>query len=789
MRHHASEWRTAAPLWDLALADEDPLKRRFRQPALLRYTGLNFHEDLTNYLKSNPELLARVVAQREEGEGGEAGWLPLAQFAAQPLRLLPPIYQRYYLVAASLVCILPGLPDRSVETADGDEVFFVVRRLMPATAGAPVNPMDPATYVEHGWAPDRDGDGGVWRPLEPGSAALLDGEERHPLFPVRYPEEKDRLRRVFAGFLPVPRYVKLKLPRPRVGQFDWPHRADHLDSRIIAPLRLLQEEGKGSEASALFTFVLLELAAFLRYHLPGVWIEIQNGPAGHSSLVERIPFVARWAGALRDVEANRTQILAGENGAPAYRLTEPLSDEKTEQLKADIEALVAEGAGEPAPEPEEEPDYLVVRCIFQEQPEKGEPRFISSEPTHPFEVAPLAVPAAAEPEPPAGREPLSYEVEWQIAGPLWEAAVDDQTGQRYREPTILRFTNDSFVEEFMQALAASPPDLGQFLSDEAKLYQPVHGRWYLAVASLVCKVPGVPDKAINYAEDEQAYFVIRRLVAESRLWRIDPREPNTYKEYAWVEQQGWLPVAPGQVLPREERHPLFGARYQDQGRDRTLLAGFIPVLSREPQRPPEGLKLEEQEPADLLRSRVIAPLRRLTEDDAQAAAASTQALLNLALLLHQNLPQVWAAVESDHPATAGIPTLERWAPALRDVWAHRNSLVAGAEGAPAYNLRDQVSRRELNDLEAALKALFAQAAADSKPAAEAPPAKLQPGENDFYVIRCVYERPAFLEPGRALISDPSRLFQVASYYDPKAPRRPAITTKVPLLKMIVPHKE
>ena len=44
-------------------------------------------------------------------------------------KLYQPAHGRFYLVATSLVCRLPGLPDHVVDTAKGERAAFVLRRL------------------------------------------------------------------------------------------------------------------------------------------------------------------------------------------------------------------------------------------------------------------------------------------------------------------------------------------------------------------------------------------------------------------------------------------------------------------------------------------------------------------------------------------------------------------------------------------------------------------------------------------------------------------------------------
>ena len=56
------------------------------------------------------------------------------------LKLYQPAHQRHYLVSGSLVCQVPGLPDREVNPSR-QKVSFVVRRLFPKTPVAAGQPL------------------------------------------------------------------------------------------------------------------------------------------------------------------------------------------------------------------------------------------------------------------------------------------------------------------------------------------------------------------------------------------------------------------------------------------------------------------------------------------------------------------------------------------------------------------------------------------------------------------------------------------------------------------------
>src|SRR5262245_5885521 len=105
--NHPVEWLAPAPLWDLALADTG--NRRFREPAVLRYASDGFFDELTadvaaaGAAPSAASGLAARVARPETWERPAAGWATDGSLAG-PVKLFQPAHQRYYLLAASLVC-------------------------------------------------------------------------------------------------------------------------------------------------------------------------------------------------------------------------------------------------------------------------------------------------------------------------------------------------------------------------------------------------------------------------------------------------------------------------------------------------------------------------------------------------------------------------------------------------------------------------------------------------------------------------------------------------------------
>jgi hypothetical protein len=296
---HPAVWHAPQPLWRLALGDPAP-RPRFRGPAVLRFDVDTFMEDVQATLAADPEALAAHVARAETWRQSRAGWAPLAEHAT-PISLYQPAHQRYYLVAASLVCQTRGLPDRRVDAA-AEATSFLLRRLATNEQGAPILDETAPGYAEYGWF----GKGG-WRPVNgPGGLDRLDGapggdgapallrEERRPLFPLAFTDRQLGIpRRLLAGLVPVSAREELEstpradapepvpdptdpLADPRFGQYDagvaWG--LNTIRDALLGP------GGPGLRAQDVrepFAFALLDLVVFLDRYLPAVWQSVQNG--------------------------------------------------------------------------------------------------------------------------------------------------------------------------------------------------------------------------------------------------------------------------------------------------------------------------------------------------------------------------------------------------------------------------------------------------------------------------------------------------------------------------------
>ena len=330
------QWVTAAPFWsELTQSGQVRDKRQFRQPALLRFATDTFMDDLNALLATAPTLVVGLRAKPETWRGHEPtrpvalpsgrmqravqlrktrGWhsprqalaalktlpVPAQQTIAQPtqLKLYQPAHQRYYLVTGCLVCRVPGLPDRVINTGEGERASFVVRRVRPNG--------EEFAFVE------RDGQRG-WQQIG-GAQSLAEGEDQLPLFPLSYDAEDGRRRRLLGGMVPVSKRETLVHAPPLSGNppVRDPREAQ-LEARVIAPWVALVDQAE-RVFNALYPdlsndpkaeepandrllantrndiqhsswLVLLDMAEFLATYINPVWLAI-NGTIAESDLTE-----------------------------------------------------------------------------------------------------------------------------------------------------------------------------------------------------------------------------------------------------------------------------------------------------------------------------------------------------------------------------------------------------------------------------------------------------------------------------------------------------------------------
>jgi hypothetical protein len=220
----------------------------------------------------------------------------------------------------------------------------------------------------------------------------------------------------------------------------------------------------------------------------------------------------------------------------------------------------------------------------------------------------LAAPTTVALPPAAMSAAQNGAIRWVAPAPTW----DSSPGPVFQRPFVAEFKQDSFMPDFLNMMAGNSQQPGlntpetNMVNDPTnplyKLFQPLHQRYYLVTASLVCRKLGLPDRTVDRKNGEKVSFVLRRLVTQT----TPPGQPQQYAEMAWVEvgdNKGWNPLLDdktGQPVPLrkdEERLPLHPVKYcpfvaapgsstggsspSKPCQPRVVYHGYIPVDKRE----------------------------------------------------------------------------------------------------------------------------------------------------------------------------------------------------------------
>jgi hypothetical protein len=287
--------------------------------------------------------------------------------------------------------------------------------------------------------------------------------------------------------------------------------------------------------------------------------------------------------------------------------------------------------------------------------------------------------------------------QWKEPALSWNGTIAEDG-----RPAILEVRSDDFIPQFLEAMAGSDP--AAYFDDHRlepkagqsfmKLYQPLHGCFYLVTASLVCRQLGLPDKAIDRTNGESVFFVIRRRTAgggeqawiqldKGGYWKTLPAGQKL--TLAVGEER--LPMHPVQICPtpaaprsvftdnieRELHYGYIPAGNRDKYRDtfgRTLTATPAPqtlvndfIGDAEANAPP-GVDFNWRR--ELFFRRVYRPWQSLDENllpggspqlrveiSTNAQIEQLYALLELADFFKNNLPSLWAALEAG--SGSGLP--------------------------------------------------------------------------------------------------------------------------------------
>ncbi len=395
-------------------------------------------------------------------------------------------------------------------------------------------------------------------------------------------------------------------------------------------------------------------------------------------------------------------------------------------------------------------------------------------------------------------------LDWAKPSPLWQADGQDARQADFFRPALLQFESDDFMDEFfaaagarkpaaLQKAVAAPPDDGRPL----KLFQPIHGRFYLVCGSLCCRSPGFPDRALGREQDESVFFVLRKVVNGS--------------EYAWTAggaKPGWRPLngEPRRVPEGEERMPLAAAK---AGNGRSVFVGYLPVASRETLKvPPQELAVNGQvkDPrVEEFTARFALPLAPAASTPSTnvfqyvpadlEVSVSVYFLLDLWEYLDTHLADVAAALRDNPDATFTGDRAQAKAALMAALKAQalKGSLKLGpalgeaARQRPTLNQPGGVRPDQMGALgfgaDYGLKGVTVSTGTlTQKVQAALPPEmpevtlpKVDVRAGTRYLLRCVYERPHCDPP--QVVSLPSPPFTLAAYFDPDAPAR---TIHIPL---------
>jgi hypothetical protein len=397
---HPVAWQAPQPLWARFGVDRETAATAADQarPAILRFATDEFMDEMLATLARDPSRLDALVARPETWRAPAATPPPLIErtplprlaqasvrqaFARKaksavaatvaeadittqgqtrmvPLKLYQPAHQRFYVVSASLVCTLPGFPDRAAAPGANEQINFVLRRLLPSSPGAELREF---AFV-------KDATGARWQRVSDGPVATdgtspVAGEELLPVFPLGYRDDGGVARRLWAGLVPVGRReeytasaIDRQPPPPfataqqhsiaiaappvavskaaRVAQFQmevaepWKNliRSSVKEALTLSGGSPLSSESEPPPArrKRLFEFnlqqqntswlILLDFADYLDVHLHDVWNAIANNGAGRFAAPAQRKALYDWLGNAVMTLSLRTALKATDLSAP-----------------------------------------------------------------------------------------------------------------------------------------------------------------------------------------------------------------------------------------------------------------------------------------------------------------------------------------------------------------------------------------------------------------------------------------------------------------------------------------
>jgi hypothetical protein len=427
---HAVQWVTAAPLWSDALhgpGDDGERARRIRRPALLRFEHDSFMTDVATLLEHEPhELKSRVakpVTYRLPSPG-ETEPPPAAS-----VKLFHPAHGHFNLVAATLVCRRPGLPEHDIDLGAEEKVAFVLRR-------------HDEDGGEWAWVNTATGASATsWQKLTaPAAEAVATGEQLLPLFPLRY-EDEERLRKLFVGLVPTSSGETFKAagtlsplaaPGSAPGAPPLDPRPTALTIRVTDPIRALvaaktsiaadvpdpvkRSQINGAEIAQQVEasrFVLLDFAELLVTHMPDFWraLEANQRPGGKAGELYDVLATApadatapsTWRDALLQAWKERLVLMGDVAGTPSLKANlhnSGIAPDQLDQLVVAALPTLPAGGGPTATsvqgeatEPPSVPKLdargatrYAIRCVYR-RPQCAPHTDVLSDASEPFQIA------------------------------------------------------------------------------------------------------------------------------------------------------------------------------------------------------------------------------------------------------------------------------------------------------------------------------------------------------------------------------------------------------------------
>jgi hypothetical protein len=420
-------------------------------------------------LQSSPQTLRNYYAQGETWTQPAAG---LDNAGSQPLKLFQPVQSRFYVIAASLVCRKPGLPDHTIDQGAGEAVAFVVRQLRPKPS---YTTADLATYdatkcIEYAWTAPSNAAASAqpgWTQVPQPSpevafppTSLVAGEIQMPLAPSQT-AGNGASRRTLVGLIPASRreqYVSAQTLGDAGGitasgagaessgasadasDATQDPRADMLNRTVIMPWRQLHHWWHGlsaadqsndkTSAQISSAFILADFASFLSSWIPNVWEALQNSAnTGQLTLAELALYNGMGANLQQAIlKANQYEpqfeALGSADALPAgypqFSLTDsgiigPLSlQTRVDAALPPLGTVNQPPSPQPVPQNPTDPQgnyWFIVRCVYvRPQCAAIANRSVMSPPSQPFQLA-----GYYDPDAPARRVQVALPLDTSLA--------------------------------------------------------------------------------------------------------------------------------------------------------------------------------------------------------------------------------------------------------------------------------------------------------------------------------------------------------------------------------------